>query len=206
MSAAPGGTCTVSQNVPSGLTVSIDFIWLNVRAKYLIQTMLYHFKWIMALWKWPKCPQYIQQTWWQTVATQHTGWAQLSAHHTIPISVAVSTPITIPPYRTISNRLPQQAHTHESADTHSPCSEGSCIYHTIDEFITQIPQCSSPITPNAEFCYRNVHVSTFLLQNAALWDVCLMHCGICEMGLYHTMRYHFIPHTTHPFIIQWWSR
>ena len=25
---------------------------------------------------------------------------------------------------------------------------------------------------------------TFLLQNVALWDICLMHCGICEMG-YH---------------------
>ena len=24
---------------------------------------------------------------------------------------------------------------------------------------------------------------TFLLQNGALWDVCLMHCGICEIGL-----------------------
>ena len=51
----------------------IDFIWLNVQAKYLIQTILYHFKWDMALWKWPKCPQYIQRNWWQTVATQHTG-------------------------------------------------------------------------------------------------------------------------------------
>ena len=28
--------------------------------------------WDMALRKWPKCPQYMQQTWWQTVATQHT--------------------------------------------------------------------------------------------------------------------------------------
>ena len=21
------------------------------------------------------------------------------------------------------------------------------------------------------------------VQNGALWDICLMHCGICEMGL-----------------------
>ena len=42
----------------------IDFIWLNVQAKYLIHTILYHFKWDMALWKWPKCPQYMQRTWW----------------------------------------------------------------------------------------------------------------------------------------------
>ena len=53
----------------------IDFIWLNVQAMYLIQTILYHFKWDMALWKWPKCPQYMQWTWWQTVATQHMGLA-----------------------------------------------------------------------------------------------------------------------------------
>ena len=24
---------------------------------------------------------------------------------------------------------------------------------------------------------------TFLMQDGALWDICLMHCGICEMGL-----------------------
>ena len=27
------------------------------------------------------------------------------------------------------------------------------------------------------------HVCTFLLQNDALWDIYLMHCEICEMGL-----------------------
>ena len=51
----------------------IDFIWPNVQAKYVIQIILYHFKWDMTPWKWPKCPQYMQRTWWQTVATQHTG-------------------------------------------------------------------------------------------------------------------------------------
>ena len=25
---------------------------------------------------------------------------------------------------------------------------------------------------------------TFLLQNGALWNICLMHCGICEMGIF----------------------
>ena len=34
----------------------IDFIWLNVQAKYLIQIISCHFKWDMALQKWPKCP------------------------------------------------------------------------------------------------------------------------------------------------------
>ena len=36
--------------------MSIDFIWLNVQMKYLVQTNLCHFKWEMALCKWPKCP------------------------------------------------------------------------------------------------------------------------------------------------------
>ena len=36
--------------------ISIDFIWLNVQVEYLIQTILYHFKWDMALWKLPRCP------------------------------------------------------------------------------------------------------------------------------------------------------
>ena len=53
--------------------MSIDFIWLNVQMKYLIQTILCYFKWDMALWKWPKCPEYMQRTWRQTVETQHSG-------------------------------------------------------------------------------------------------------------------------------------
>ena len=47
----------------------------------------------------------------------------------------------------------------------------------------QTPQCITPISHNAPFCNRNVHVCTFLLQNGALWDISVMHCGICEMGL-----------------------
>ena len=34
----------------------------------------------IALWKRPKCPKYIQRTWWQTVATQHTGLTQFRAN------------------------------------------------------------------------------------------------------------------------------
>ena len=56
----------------------IDFIWLNVQAEYLIQTILYHFKWDIALWRWPKCPQYMQRTWWQTVAYSIRGWRNYS--------------------------------------------------------------------------------------------------------------------------------
>ena len=53
----------------------------------------------------------------------------------------------------------------------------------IDKLVAQILQCTSPISHNAPFCNRNVHMCTFLLQNGALWDICLMHCKSCEMGL-----------------------
>ena len=36
---------------------------------------------------------------------------------------------------------------------------------------------------NVPFCNRNVNVCIFLLQNGALWDICLRHYGICETGL-----------------------
>ena len=32
--------------------------------------------------------------------------------------------------------------------------------------------------------YGIMHMSTFLLQNGALWDMRQVHCGICDMGLY----------------------
>ena len=35
---------------------------------------------------------------------------------------------------------------------------------------------------NASSCDRNVHTRAHLLQNGALWDICLMHCGMFEMG------------------------
>ena len=40
---------------------------------------------------------------------------------------------------------------------------------------SHVPQC----TILSQKC---AHMCTFLLQNDALWDICLMHCGICEMG------------------------
>ena len=57
----------------------IDFIWQNVQVKSAIQTISYHFKLDMAFRKWPKCLQYMQRTWWQIVATQHTGLSVLSS-------------------------------------------------------------------------------------------------------------------------------
>ena len=55
--------CLVTPDCRNMENMLIDFIWLNVQAKYLKQTILYHFKWNMALLKWPKCPQYMQRTW-----------------------------------------------------------------------------------------------------------------------------------------------
>ena len=43
--------------------------------------------------------------------------------------------------------------------------------------ISQIPQCIRQITHNAPFS------NIFMLQNGALWDMGLVHCGICAMGL-----------------------
>ena len=58
----------------------------------------------------------------------------------------------------------------------------------------QIPQCTSPISHNAPFYNRNVHTCAhFCYKNGALWDICLMHCGICEMGLFKcNIQTHFI--------------
>ena len=53
------------------------------------------------------------------------------------------------------------------------------------------PQCTrpksqmhQPISHNVPSCNRNINVCLFLLQNDALWDICVVHCGICEMDLY----------------------
>ena len=50
--------------------------------------------------------------------------------------------------------------------------------------VAQTPQCTSPISYNAPICNRNVHVCEhFCYKNSSLWDICLMHCYICEMCL-----------------------
>ena len=51
--------------------------------------------------------------------------------------------------------------------------------------ISQLPQCIRHISHNAAFCNRNVHTCTFLLQNAVLWDMRWVHCGICATSLYN---------------------
>ena len=47
--------------------------------------------------------------------------------------------------------------------------------------VAHIPQCTNTTPHDAPFCNKNVHMCAHLLQNGALWDICLMHCGICEM-------------------------
>ena len=49
--------------------------------------------------------------------------------------------------------------------------------------VAQSPHCTSLISHNAPLCNRNVHVCTFLLQSGALWEICLMHHGICELSV-----------------------
>ena len=44
-----------------------------------------------------------------------------------------------------------------------------------------------PVSHNALFCNRNV--CTFLLQNGALWDICFIRCGICDIGLFTCLFY-----------------
>ena len=42
----------------------------------------------------------------------------------------------------------------------------------------------SPKSHNTPVPYSTTHhVATILLQSFALWDICLMHCGLCEMDL-----------------------
>ena len=63
---------TVRLYIQTAMNLQRKCLW-NPDCKNMENTILYHFKWYMALWMWPKCPQYMQRTWWQTVATQHTG-------------------------------------------------------------------------------------------------------------------------------------
>ena len=65
-----------------------------------------------------------------------------------------------------------------------PCLKCLLVaYKSLYRPITHIPQCIKQISQNASFCNRNVHTCTFLLQNSALWDIGLVHCGICETAL-----------------------
>ena len=87
----------------------------------------------------------------------------------------------------VSANLCRQAHLafphHQSSQSIKSwlCSRFLCH---IDRPISQIPPCIRQISHNAPFCNRNVHTCTFLLQIGALWDVGLVHCGICPKSLF----------------------
>ena len=51
--------------------------------------------------------------------------------------------------------------------------------HATNRPISQFPRCISQISQYAPFC-SGKHMRTFLLQNTALWDMALDHCGICD--------------------------
>ena len=59
--------------------------------------------------------------------------------------------------------------------------EGHCKSGIQNRPVSQIPQCTSPVSHNASFCNRNVHISV------TKWCIVeyLMHCGVCEMGLFN---------------------
>ena len=50
---------------------------------------------------------------------------------------------------------------------------------------SHIPQCTILLQKCAHGC-------TFLLQNVASWDICLMHCGMCERGLLYFVSFSVI--------------
>ena len=52
---------------------------------------------------------------------------------------------------------------------------------------SHIPQCTI-------FKQKCAHVCTFLLPNGALWNINLMHYGICEMGLWYVQ---YVPRNMH---------
>ena len=51
--------------------------------------------------------------------------------------------------------------------------------------VAQIPQCTSPMSHNATFCNRNVHICAHFCYKMMH---CVMRCGICEMVLFSEHR------------------
>ena len=51
-------------------------------------------------------------------------------------------------------------------------------YEFSDRPIAQIPQCASPYLTMHHFV---TEMCTFSVKNGALWDICLVQCGICEI-------------------------
>ena len=65
--------------------------------------------------------------------------------------------------------------------------------------IALIPQCTSPMIMH----HFATKICTYLLQNAVLWDICLMHCGICDIGGSHWKRFRwFVRNKTGQFLVK----
>ena len=77
--------------------------------------------------------------------------------------------------------------SHERRNAQRFIENNGTHYNTL---ISQFPQCIAQISHNAPFYNRNVHKCTFLLQNGALWDMWLVHCGICATGLFKCTIFH----------------
>ena len=65
--------------------------------------------------------------------------------------------------------------------------------------VAQIPQCTRSISHNEPICNRNIYLRALLLQNGALWDIFLLNCGICEIGLLTDEE----GHPRHDEVIKW---
>ena len=80
--------------------------------------------------------------------------------------------------------LINQSHvSHDASDKYPTMHSVVCVHRLLYKqllVIWDILIVMWPPSHNAPFCNRNVHMCTFLLQNGALWDICLMHCGIWD--------------------------
>ena len=66
----------------------------------------------------------------------------------------------------------------------------------------KLTQCNNPCPTTHHFYKKCAHVCTFLPENGALRDICLIHCGICEMGLLCGYAWYF-GHDTHVTSLKW---
>ena len=60
------------------------------------------------------------------------------------------------------------------------------LYNRSNRSISQIPQFIRHLSHNAPFCNRRAK----FFKNGAMWNICLVHCGRCEMGLYMIFSQH----------------
>ena len=71
--------------------------------------------------------------------------------------------------------------------------------------VSQLPQCTSPISHNTTFSTKNVHIS---LTKWCIVDICLMHCGVYEMYLFNTGRlvHCVVRLVSNALVVTYWDR